>query len=107
MIQLVGYLCSIVPSTQPPDKLVSVTSIVTTISTIIQSAFLLAAWAQFIKFLGILRGPAVEILGNKPTITPDNPKRKLYDTRKTPHLYPMLTSPYLLTIPSREFAFFQ
>ena len=69
--------------------------------------FLLAARAQFIKFLGILRGLAVEISGNKSTVTPDNPKRKLYDTRKTPHLYPMLTSPHLLTIPSREFAFFQ
>ena len=40
----------------------------------------------------------VEVSGNRSTVTSDNQKKKLYNTRKTLHLHTILTSQNLINL---------
>ena len=40
----------------------------------------------------------VEVSGNRSTVTSDNQKKKLYNTRKTLHLHTILTSQNLVNL---------
>lgn len=49
-------------------------------------------------FPEILGGLVVEVSGNRSTVTSDNHKKKLYNTRKTLHLHTILTSQNLINL---------